>query len=260
MESTWASTRKSVYTLGVVLFFLIISVWVYMLQYYKAPTCTDGKQNQTEEGIDCGGTCAVTCKASVANPIILWSRAFPITHGWYNAVAYVENPNPGVGVKSVTYRFKLYDDENVLVAERIGKAFIAPNERFAILEPRISVGERIPKRAFFEFLQFSDWVKLEKDMPKILVRGEKFSSTNTSSRVDATLQNGTIIDIPDINVVAIVYDKNDNAMAVSGSVVDKLKADSSYNITFTWDTPFPSTPARVEVIPRIDLFDFTYTR
>lgn len=258
MESSWASARKTAYTISAVMFFIVIGVGIYFLHYYKAPTCTDGKQNQNEEGVDCGGSCAVTCAASVADPIILWSRTFPVTHGLYNAVAYIENPNSNLGVKMVTYRFKLYDEQNILVAERVGKAFIAPNERFAIFEPRINTGERIPKRTFFEFIKFSDWTKLNKEMPKILVRGEKFSNINVSPRVDATLQNGTIIDIAGINVVAIVYDKNDNAMAVSSTQVDKLKADSSYDVAFTWDVPFPSEPSRVEIIPRVDLFGFTF--
>lgn len=254
----WASARKLFYTLSVIVFFMLIVAGIYFSRYYRAPTCTDGKQNQNEEGIDCGGSCAVVCTASVADPIILWSRTFPVTHGLYNAVAYIENPNANLGVKSVAYRFKLYDEENILVAERVGKAFIAPNERFAIFESRINTGERVPKRAFFEFIKFSDWTKLDKEMPKIFVRGEKFSNTAVSSRVDATLQNGTIVDISDINVVAIVYDKNDNAVAVSATQVDKLKADSSYTVAFTWDVPFQSSPSRVEVIPRVDLFGFTF--
>lgn len=254
MESSWASTRKMLYTVGGILFFVAIGVGVYFLRYYKAPTCTDGQRNQDEEGVDCGGSCAVVCAVSVADPIILWSRAFPVSRGMYNAVAYIENPNANVGVKKVTYRFKLYDEENILVAERVGKAFITKNERFAIFEPRINTGERIPKRAFFEFVDFSDWTKLDKEMPRILVRGEKFSEAGVPPRVDATLQNDTIEDIADINVVAIVFDKNENAIAVSATQVDVLKADSSFDVTFTWTTPFPSAPSRVDVIPRVDLF------
>lgn len=256
--ASWATTRKTAYTLGMILFFAVIAASVYFSQYYKQPTCTDGKQNGNEEGVDCGGSCAVTCPANVANPIILWSRAFPVSRGIYNAVAYIENPNVNLGVKMVMYRFKLYDENNVLVAERVGKAFIAPNERFAIFEPRFNTGERIPKRAFFEFIQFSDWTKLDKAMPKILVRGAKISNIDTSPRVDATLKNGTIVDISNINVVAIAYDINDNAMAVSATLVDKLKADSSYDLVFTWNLPFPSFPSRVEIIPRVDLFGFTF--
>lgn len=258
MESTWASTRKLTYTLAILLFFVLLGIGFYFMRYYKPPTCTDGKQNQDEQGVDCGGSCTVECKANVADPIILWSRAFPISRGLYNAVAYIENPNPNVGVKTVTYRFKLYDDKNILIAERVGKAFIAPNERFAVFEPRISTGERIPKRVFFEFIQFSDWTKLDKETPKLLIRGEKFSNVDISPRVDATIQNGTIVDVSDIHVVAIVYDKDDNAIAVSATVVDMLRADSSYNVAFTWDVPFSGNPSRVEVIPRVDLFGFTF--
>lgn len=256
--ASWATTRKLSYTVSVIVFFVVVGGWFYLVYYRTVSTCTDGKQNQGEEGVDCGGPCARACLVSVTNPINLWSRSFFVSHGFYNAVAYIENPNPRFGTRTATYRFKLYDKDNVLVADRIGKAFIAPNERFAIFEPRLSVGERIPQRTFFEFVEFSDWMKLDKEMPKILVRGEKFSNVDTLPRVDATLQNGTIVDVPDIDVVAIVYDKDDNALAASATKVDMLKADSSYNVTFTWPSPFPSVPSRVEIIPRVDLFNFIF--
>ncbi len=248
----WATTRKLAYTVGVVLFFAMLGIIGYFWHYYEAPSCTDGKQNQSEEGIDCGGTCAMACSSSVAMPIDLWRRSFLVAPGFYNAVAYIENPNPNLGVQKATYRFKLYDEQNVLVAEREGKVFIAPNERFAIFEPRIKTGERIPKRTFFEFLTFSDWIKNDTEKSKILVRDEKFSNISTLPRVDAILQNGTIVDIHDIDVVAIVYDKNENALAVSATKVDVLKGDSSQAITFTWPTPFSNNPTHVEIIPRIN--------
>jgi hypothetical protein len=256
--STWATARKTKYTLGVFLFFfIIIGVWGFF-RFHKPETCSDGKQNQNEEGVDCGGICSLACSTSVLSPTVLWSRTFPIAHGFYNAVAFIENQNQNLGVKSVVYRFKLYDAENVLVAERVGKTFLLPNEKFAIFEPRINTGERIPKRTFFEFIQFSDWIKNNKENPKILVRGEKFSNIDIFPRVDAILQNGTVANISDIGVVAIVYDKNDNAMAVSSTKVDMLPADSSYNIAFTWDVPFSSSPSRVEIIPRVNLFDSAF--
>lgn len=252
--ASWATTRKFMYTAGVILFFGVITAGLYFLRYYEAPSCTDGKHNQDEEGTDCGGSCAVVCPVNIAEPIVLWSRVFSVTGGIHNAVAYVENPNQGVGVQMATYRFKLYDENNVLVLERVGKGFIAPKERFAVFEPRLNTGNRVPKRAFFEFVRFSDWTKVPQEMPKMIVRGEKFSNLSSSPRVDAVLQNGTIVDINDIDVAAIVYDENDNAMAVSATKVDVLKADAIYNLAFTWEEPFPSSPSRVEIIPRVDPF------
>ncbi|MBI2120522.1 MAG: hypothetical protein HYT94_02770 [Parcubacteria group bacterium] len=251
--ASWASTRKFAYTAGVIFFFMLIAGGVYFAHYYEAPSCTDKKQNQDEEGIDCGGSCAVVCTVNIADPIVLWSRAFRVVDGLYNAVAYVENPNPGVGVQTATYRFKLYDENNVLVLERVGKVFIAPKERFAVFEPRLNTGNRVPARAFFEFIKFSDWTKIPEEAPKIIVRGEKFSSLDSSPRVDAILQNSTIADIHDIDVVALVYDGSDNAIAVSATKVDVLKADSTYNLAFTWEQPFSSAPSRAEIIPRLDL-------
>ena len=59
----------------------------------QAPTCTDGKQNGDELGVDCGGGCVDFCSNQITMPTVLWSRAFPVTTNVYNATAYIENKN-----------------------------------------------------------------------------------------------------------------------------------------------------------------------
>jgi hypothetical protein len=88
----------------------------------------------------------------------------------------------------------------------------------------------------------------------MIVRGEKASNTQTSPRVDAILQNGTIFDIPNVDITAIVYDKNENAIAASATLVEVLPKDSSLNLVFTWPMPFRTEAARIEIIPRLNMF------
>ena len=38
------------------------AVWIYRGAIFIAPTCSDGIQNQTEEGIDCGAICGISCE------------------------------------------------------------------------------------------------------------------------------------------------------------------------------------------------------
>ncbi len=239
---------------GILAVFALIAGVVYMTKYYQPPSCSDKIQNQGENGPDCGGPCSVVCAAQVTQPIISWSRSFESGKGAYNAVAYIENPNPNLGVREAVYRFKLYDQNDVFILERVGKTYIRPNEQFAIFEPRIPVGERIPKRTFFEFLSFSDWIKIEGQKPDISVKAP-IPETGPTPSVSVSLTNKDNLSVQDIRVVAVVYDKDNNAMAASASAVDSIPAESSSEVVFTWPVPFPSSPKRVEVLPRVDPFE-----
>jgi hypothetical protein len=250
----WATKRKLLFIAGFFgIIFLIIGL-VYLLRYYQAPTCTDLKQNQGEQGVDCGGPCTIVCSSQISDPVVFWQRSFESTHGMYNAVAYVENPNSDLGVEEAVYRFKLYDAQNIYITERIGKTFIAPNERFAIFEPRLPVGERLPKRTVFEFVKFSSWKKVEGEKPTLFVRGEQITGETEKPKATATLENKLLIPINNIDVSAIIYDTDDNAIAASATLVDSILPESSFDVVFTWQQPFRAPPVRIEVIPRINPF------
>src|SRR3989344_2585469 len=94
--------------LGAVLFFI----------FTRPGTCSDGKQNNGELGVDCGGSCARLCPFEISDVIVHWARAFPAREGFYDAVASIENPNFNAGVKDFTYTFKLYDVKNIIVGTR----------------------------------------------------------------------------------------------------------------------------------------------
>jgi hypothetical protein len=166
----------------------------------------------------------------------------------------VENPNSDLGVEEATYRFTLYDEKNIYITERVGKTFILPNEKFAVFEPRFSVGNRIPKKTFFEFVSFSPWKKIQGNMPPLFIQGEQIESADTKPRVDAVMENKLLVPLKGVHAVAIIYDGEDNAIAASATVVDEIPPESSYNLVFTWLEAFRVPPVRVEIIPRINPF------
>src|SRR6185295_8768478 len=102
---TWARERQIFYV-GVLLAFFIFLAFFLTYPYFHQPaTCFDLRQNGTETGIDCGGSCPFACAAQLDPISILWSRAFQVLPGRYNAVAYLENHNKNSAVVKVTYRF-----------------------------------------------------------------------------------------------------------------------------------------------------------
>lgn len=247
---SWASRRRSKY-LGIV-FIIIIVVFtgLFFIFFNKPPTCTDGKQNGNERGIDCGGSCPELCVSQISDPVLVWSRSFKVVDGVYNAVAYVENPNFDAGISKISYIFRLFDDENILITERKGSTFIFPNTVSPIFESMIQTGERVPTKTFFELSQNPVWTQSINKDESLSVSDTVLSEKDSSPRIDTVLSNNSISDTRDIEIVAIVFDKKDNAIGVSSTFVELLPNRSSKNLVFTWPNEFESNVSRIEIIPR----------
>ena len=256
--SLWATKRQATY-LGIVLLimFTAIALPVYFYIIKKPATCFDGIQNQNEEGIDCGGVCAKVCSNASQAPLVHWQQFFKVAKGVYSAVAQVENPNINVYAKSVPYRFRMFDENNVMIAERDGTAFMLPNTIFPIFESAIQTGERVPVRMTFEFLnQTPNWQKKAYQLPQLVIIDQTLASStaitsSSSPRVDATIQNQTDFTVSNIEVVAVIYDTNNNAIAASHTIVDQMLARSKANVVFTWPTAFGVTVSKIELTPKV---------
>ncbi len=244
---TWAGKRKVLYSLlllGVAL--LIIIPVAYTL--YPKPSCFDGRQNQDEQGIDCGGSCAKVCVEKTTPPRVLWARSFEVGAGVYSVAAYVSNPNISLGSSNVPYTFKIYDEKNILITKRSGVATILPNVDFPIFEGIIETGNRIPARVFFAFTATPLWQQLSEQV--------RLSSGNTvllnedgKPRLSTVITNPGIAAVKNVSVIAILYDSNGTAIAASQTIIDEIPKGDSQTAVFTWPAPFGKPVSRIEVSP-----------
>ncbi len=236
------------------LFLLAISiVIVIILTKLATPTCFDNKQNQEEEGVDCGGPCKNQCLGEVKETLVLWTKFFEISKGKYDTIAFIENPNLFLGLPSVKYQFKLYDKDNVLIAIRDGETFINPRETFPIFETNIDTGQRVLSRAFVEFEKNINWERTEKEKPQLVVSKKQFSNLLPFPRLDATINNKSISSVDNIFAVTILYNKDKNAIAVSATKIDSIQGGASRDISFTWSQPFSEEPSSIEIFLRTSL-------
>ncbi len=254
---TWARERQIIYiTILLAIFLGLASVVVYPY-FNKAPSCFDNKQNGTETGPDCGGSCSLACSSQVDPISILWSRAFQVVPGRYNAVTYLENHNKNSAVEKVSYKFRFADKDNVYIGKREGVAFIPPAGRYAIFEPAIDVGNSIPVYTTFEFTEISKYtqVDIEKlNQLKIAVSGIKLENELSSPHLSAQLKNNSLFNIPEIGVVAILYDETGNAVSVSRTYLDQLSGGETKEINFTWPEPIVGKIIAQEIIPIYNVF------
>jgi hypothetical protein len=261
MYMSWTSRRKSRITL---VFFCIVAIFAGFLIFpivTRTPTCFDGRHNGNELGIDCGGECALQCTQFTQDVNIKWQRSYPIVKGFYNAVAYVENQNFQAGTKQIKYKFKLYDKDRVLIAERDGETFIEPNRGFVVLEQQIPVGESVPLYTTFTF---TDPIALYKtddryDDLVVAVTNQLLSTQDIKPRFSATLKNTSDTHtISAIDAYVVLYDEEDNAIQVGKTRVTELSPREEKNIFIVWQNKFEKKPVRFEVIPRYNPFTQTY--
>ena len=248
---SWSSRKQTMYigAIGGTLF-VLIGIPLFLLLYNPA-SCTDGKKNQDEAGIDCGGSCQKICSFQIPEPIVKWSRALSVQSNVYNAVAYIENPNVSFGVIQTPYIFRMYDAAGVLISERKGRTFVPPGKVFAIFEPAIDVGERVPERTVFEFTEVLDWKKMATVGDVLSVATFALTNETTSPRLEATIANRSVRPVPDTEIVALIFDTENNTVGFSRTIVEDIPASGSVGIVFTWPKPFLRKSARVEIVPRV---------
>lgn len=258
---SWALRRQLFYILIVLAFVALVLFGMFYKVIFKAPTCFDTKQNGGEVGVDCGGACSLYCKEQVSSPVVLWSRAFPVVGSNYNLLAYVENQNKRGAVAKAEYEFKVYDTNNQLIGSRTGTTFIPPNQRFPIFESRFDVGSAIPRYVTFSFTNELIWQVKDPVLSTLPLRvdrvvlGEDTQAPNLTARIS----NESIYDLPEFDIVAILYDSMHNAIAVSKTHKDGLKSNTSAPLLFTWPNPFSDTPvAPLTVLPMINPFSISF--
>ncbi len=255
---SWAARRRLIIFFILVVFFGGLTFLRYKKDIFRAPTCTDLKQNGTETGIDCGGNmCTNLCTFEVKIPTVLWSRSFAITDSVYNATAYIENKNEAA-TKSIGYEFRLYDSSGVLVARREGSALIPPLGRYAIVETGIAVGNTSVRRTTFEFSKTPAlWEKIPESIARLRVNTSNifFDDSGAIPRLNALLTNvSPTVTLNNTSVAAILYDADDNAISVSQTLVQILSPNASSPIFFTWPRSLGKSVIRHEIVPIIDVF------
>lgn len=242
---TWGSRRKALYMTVAGLALLILGGSIGYAIFSKEPTCSDGVRNGTERGVDCGGGCALLCKEETREPVVLWTRSFEIAPGIYTAAAYIRNGNAKAKAPDARYVFRLFDDKNILVAERRGKVTIAAQETVPVIETNIATGNRIPVRTFFEFSEDLSWEREERGLA-LRVVDEVLSEQE--GRFEARILNDAREAAHNLIVPVVLFDEDGNAHAASKSELSGIPGGASERIVFTWPLTLAST-TRTEVIP-----------
>ena len=252
--SNWRTSRRLFYLFIVLGFFLAVFLFIYYAFIHKPVSCSDGIKNQSELEIDCGGPCSKVCSSEVSPLVKRWTRLFKTSEGVYDVATLVDNPNFGFGLRSLTYTVTLYDKDNFVVVSKEGITFANPKETFLIFENGLASGQRTPVKAILEFTGDPAWTRVPDSitMPKLTVQNMTIDEGKLP-HLTAELKNESDLDISDIDVTAVIYDDEDNAIAVSSTFVNYIRRGETQDIGFTWAEPFVGKAAVKQIRPRLNI-------
>ncbi len=251
---SWASSRRTVILLIVGVVALLIAAAALIATLYEAPSCADGKQNQDEEGIDCGGSCALLCTASQVPPVVSFVRELPQQSGRLDVIAYVENPNPFAATKDARYEIEFLGENGTTLGTKTGSIDLPPAASVPIFIPNAFADALAVRQTFLSFEVGSlRWYEPEEDIVPFAVDAVRIGGTEDAPRIMATVTNPSTDSFRNVKVVVTLYDEEGTAFTASQTVIASLTARAEADVVFTWNAPFTKVPARIDVRPVRDL-------
>ena len=252
---SWAARRRFIILLIVGAVFVAFLTIVGIATFYQAPSCTDGVQNQEEEGIDCGGSCSHLCTAQQQPPTVLFTKAIPNGVGRVDVIASVENKNANAAAKNVPYSITLYGSDQTLIQQISGVFDLPARATEPIYVSGIQSGNRKVVGAFLDIASSSpEWFTMMADSRIVpTVSNTSLGGSTSAPRVTATLINPSVAILRDVQAIVIVRNEQGDVIAASKTVVPAIPAQGQATATFTWNDTFSGTPVSIEVVPLIAL-------
>lgn len=243
------AVKKIVYGI----FYLALFGWLgYSIFIHPAitppPSCTDGVQNQSEQGIDCGGPCSLSCDVKALAPLSVSGPVdvFGLSSGKAVLLARVSNANQEYKATQFFYRFLVHDASGKLIETVSGSNSISALEQKYIFEPKVNTPFEKIGNVTMEFYDIS-WKKSYAALaPQIaVIAGPETTIGADNVTVDGTLKNQGSVDASDITIVAVLYDKYGTKVFASQWVVSSLAADATQSFTVLFP-PDPQIKSQID--------------
>lgn len=237
----------------------LLLVGIYFA-FIKAPeTCTDNKQNQDEQGVDCGGVCTNACiEVVVGRDFQFQEVAFvPAGNGRYDVLGKIFNPNDDIGASSFRYTFELKDGMGQVIATRSGTNYVLPQETKDLIELNLETAN-IPASVTLRVSEVS-WERLSgyRERPSINIYQKRYNQVTGGfgySEAYGLLSNESPYDFRVITVKVILRDALGKPLAFNTHQMNTVNAHESRDFKLVWPTPFPGAVERVDMEVDADIY------
>lgn len=214
----WSNRRKiSIFLsfLGIVVIFLF---FIYKIFFTQAPSCTDGKLNQGERGVDCGPVCVNSCQGDFDKPVVLYSKFIKIRDGIYNLFSLIENPNKNSVARNTQYVFKIYDKNGILVKEKVGVIDIENQKLVPISQNNIFLDKSTPKAVTLEFVREPFWQELKDNKTNFDIVSKEIKN----NKLSIIIKNNSIERSGENKIYAVLLDKDKNIISFGETVISAI--------------------------------------
>lgn len=232
---------------------------VFLMFFYQKASCTDGKKNQDEAGIDCGGQCSQYCIADLASRPLLVTEVQVLAYGSTSsdAVGKVRNQNSKAAVKSATYTFRVYDQAGAVLAEQSGQFSLLPLEERTLIALGLAVPEEnivkteltLTNEKWVAFVDFTE-------APDIRVANPQFSLLSGQSgyaEAKGLVQNRSLYDTRTLGVVVVVRDALGKALSVNKTTMNTVQSGEQRDFRLVWPQSFAGTPVGIDTQVHFDM-------
>lgn len=255
-----AGQQKKIIIISIYSALLLVMILSLYLWLRPVASCTDGKQNQNETGVDCGGVCANKCAVVFQAADLLVGQAGFVESGLvnkYDVYAEVTNPNGTVGSRSFQYEFVVLDAAGAELAKKSGEGFILPGEKKYVIENNV-LANVIPSRVDFK-ITGSEWVEFAGyQKPELRVVNKNYSEVNSGTEFAAVvglLKNESTFDFATIRLDIILKNSDGKVIALNATEMSTVKAGENRDFKAFWPGKFSGTVNNFEVQPEVNVFD-----
>lgn len=224
-------------------FYFIIWAAIFSFAYFSyikpVPSCFDGKLNQNEERVDCGGVCEKVCLPAGVRPIEV-GRVLTFRHSpnQVSALFQITNPNQDSAARDLTYTLRVYDASGNLLQSVSGNSFIYASEGKYIFEPNmvLELGSFANIKA-----EISDvlWIPSAElgSKPNISLSGVNTEVGDGFASVRARILNEDVVVFRRVVIIAILYGKLGQVAGASQTFVENIAPNDSREFSILYPDP-----------------------
>jgi hypothetical protein len=230
--------------------FLIIIIGLLAFFYFSfksKPSCFDGKQNQGEEGIDCGGPCSQIClPADFRNIEVTWTKLLN-TKSQLILIAKIQNPNSGLASYSFDYEFNILSNGEVLKTIQ-GKSFIYAEE-IKYIEEFVNKDNMNADNLEIKFaIKNVNWVKSQNfSKPKIDLISKDIQLKDDFNYLTGRIKNSDFVSLNNVQILANVYD-NKSLISSSKTLIDNIFPAETKNFQIIFPKDIDISKYNLEIV------------
>lgn len=241
----WAQKRQIIIITILAAISISFTTVLFVVFGVNPATCFDGEQNGAETGLDCGGGCQLVCSAEVRPLSVLFTQ-YVLTDGRPDVVSHIVNPNKAADAVVAEYMIEVYTAGGDLFAQHKGTIDVPHESTRAVFVPRIASVVPEAGRAFLTITK--ETFHTAKKGPVLRAQSFRWESLNAAPVLTARIQGDFEERVRRVPLIVTVFDSENTVLAVSQTIIDDLKAEEEKEVVFTWNTPFKTTPTRVEFV------------